>query len=277
MTEHLTPVKLVGALDHPDFRDSVAMLRETARSATDGNAAPEVVIVAQARPGQIGYAEIESLQRQWPLAAVVAILGSWCEGETRTGKPWPGVKRFFWHEFPTWWRQQAALRTAGLCPDWARPASDVYRTPPIRNPQEVHPPRSAIRNRANGLIRLSTRNLATAEVLAEVLHGAGYATVWSPHENARTFVRGAVAGIWDGAQLGEYEIPDLAAFCRSLARDAAPVLALLDFPRRDRCEIAQQLGVTTVLGKPWINADLVATIDEFATGSAYSTTKQRAA
>ena len=77
MIEHVVPVKLVGAVDHPDFREAVATLRGTARCEPGGNAAPEVVIVAQARPGQISQAEIESLQRQWPLAGVVAILGTW--------------------------------------------------------------------------------------------------------------------------------------------------------------------------------------------------------
>jgi hypothetical protein len=277
MIEHRTSVKLVGAVEHPDFREAVAMLRGTAKCETGGNAAPEVVVIIQERPGQVGQAEIESVQRQWPLAGIVAILGSWCEGETRTGKPWPGVKRFFWYEFPAWWRQQMALRSAGLCPDWARPTLDVYRTPQIRNPKEVYPLRREIRNHRQGLIHLSTRNRDTAEVLADVLNESGYSVVWNPLGPAKMVVRGVVAGVWEGVQLDERDMIDLAEFCRSQAHDAVPVVALLDFPRRDRCEIAQQLGVTAVLGKPWINADLVATIDGFASGDALSSRKQRAA
>jgi hypothetical protein len=259
---NLTVARLVGAVDHPDFRESMALVRTTAQTEVESYAPPEVVLVAQSRPGQICQREIESLHRRWPLAGTVAILGSWCEGETRTGRPWPGVKRFYWHEFPAWWQQQVALRNAGHCPEWLRPGVETCRAPLIRNPK------SAIRNRHRGLIYLSSEHRETAEALADVLHNAGYATVWNPPRQAKSVVRGAVAGIWDGGQLEDRELPNLVTFCRSLARDATPVVALLDFPRRDRCEVAAQHGVAAVLGKPWINANLVAAIDDIASRNA---------
>jgi AmiR/NasT family two-component response regulator len=74
-------------------------------------------------------------------------------------------------------------------------------------------------------------------------------------------VRGVAAGIWDGSQLDVREAHDLAKFCGRLARESAPVIALLDFPRRDRCEIARQAGAVVVLGKPWNNADLMTSLD----------------
>ncbi len=216
---------------------------------------------------------IELLQRRWPLAGIVALLGSWCEGETRTGRPWPGVRRLYWYEFSTWWRQQLALRAAGRCPDWARPATDMGRTLPIRNPK------SEIRNPRHGAIVLRAMNRYVAEALTDALQHAGYATVWHPPRGPKTVVRGAVAGIWDGCQLDDRETDDLAAFCRQLARDDAPVIALLDFPRRDRFEIARQIGARAVLAKPWFNADLVATIELLANRceSIRTTTSTRAA
>jgi AmiR/NasT family two-component response regulator len=45
-----------------------------------------------------------------------------------------------------------------------------------------------------------------------------------------------------------------------LARDATPVIVLLDFPRQDRVKQARIAGAVTVLGKPWLNADLLATL-----------------
>jgi hypothetical protein len=277
MIQYLTVVKFVGPVDHPDFGEALAVLRATAQFETGGNPAPEVVIVAQARPGQITQTEIEFVQRRWPLAGIVAILGSWCEGETRTGKPWPGIKRFYSYEFPAWWQQQIAQRAGGHCPEWLRPTNELYRSVPIRNPREVDSPRQESRHRQRGLIRLSTASRDTAEALADILHNSGYVTVWDPPNHAESIVRGAVAGVWDGGQLEDHELLGLAAFCHSLARDAVPVVALLDFPRRDRCDIARQLGVATVLGKPWINADLIATIGEIVTRSANTTKSTRCA
>lgn len=244
-------VKLIGPIDHQDFREAAALIRDSARSAIAAGISPELVVICQARPGQISQHEVESLQRRWPLAGIVTIAGSWCEGEIRTGRPWPGVKRFYWYEFPAWWRLQLAQRSAGLCPDWSRPTSDALR-------------RLAIHNRRCGIIVLSAANRHIADALAEVLRYAGYATVWHPPGRPTTIVRGAIAGIWDGGQLNDREAEDLAAFCHTLARDAASVVALLDFPRRDRYEVAQQLGAAAVLGKPWINTDLIATIEALA-------------
>jgi hypothetical protein len=136
--------------------------------------------------------------------------------------------------------------------------------PTICNPKRAQPQWPEIRNCPRGLIHLNTANRDTAQVLADIFQNAGYAIVWNPPGQLKTVVRGAAAGVWDGGQLDDPDARALATFCRSLARDAAPVVALLDFPRRDRCELARQLGAAVVLGKPWINADLVATIERVA-------------
>jgi hypothetical protein len=168
----------------------------------------------------------------------------------------------YWYEFPAWWQQQLVLRQAGRCPDWCRPIADEYRGAPIRNPQDANSPGRDFQNFQRGLIHLNCPSRDTADSLADILHQAGYATVWNPPRGPKLVVRGAVAGVWDGSQLDDRETENLADFCRTLARDASPVIALLDFPRRDRYELARQLGAAQVLGKPWINVDLVATINE---------------
>jgi hypothetical protein len=100
----------------------------------------------------------------------------------------------------------------------------------------------------------------TADVLSDLLQGAGYATVWQSPALRLPVVRGAAAGIWVGGQLSDHEADDLREFCRQMARDAAPVVALLDFPRRDCVDRALKIGAATVFGMPWLNADLVATL-----------------
>ena len=71
-----------------------------------------------------------------------------------------------------------------------------------------------------------------------------------------------MAGIWEGGQLDDREADDLGAYCRALARDAAPVIALMDFPRRNGVERALNLGASAVHGKPWRNNDLIAAVDD---------------
>ena len=266
VTSHIASpprVRLVGQFDHADFAGADALLRAGAEIVTSPEVPPELIVVAQSRPGMIAEETIQSLLRAAPLSGVVALLGTWCEGEPRTGRPWPGVERRYWYEFPAWWRRQLALRAAGRCPDWAQP----YEVAPASRGVLASgrggglPGSHSIGNRAHGLVVLSAAVRETAEALSDALQQAGYAALWQPPGRPAPFVRGALAGIWDGGQLNDREEENFAAFCRGLSRDAVPVIALLDFPRRDRCERARELGAAAVLGKPWLNADLVTTIE----------------
>ena len=291
-------VQLVGDTEHSDFRDAVAMIRSSARLIDGLTSHPELIVIAQSRPDVIGRRDVEHLRRSAPLAGIVGLMGTWCEGETRTGRPWPGVTRLYWYEFPTWWWRQMRLRAAGRCPDWARcgdvvlpdVASTTLKTSlptpsPLRggtkraratdvaraqcgSQSRSEPGRGSSGGESNGaafrsrgVIELCVPRRETAEVLADVLQSAGYATVWHRNAAGAPVVRGVVAGIWDGGQLDDREANDLKVFCRRLKRQQAPVTALLDFPRRDRVDHAIELGVTNVLGKPWLNWTLIDAVE----------------
>ncbi|HEY4234822.1 MAG TPA: response regulator [Lacipirellulaceae bacterium] len=277
----LPTVWSVGDADDPDFLEAFDLLHATANvirfadaahAAGDSDCAersPDLILFAASRSGMLRGRDVERLRRRVPLAGLVALLGSWCEGETRTGRPAPGVLRCFWYDFPHWWRRQLALRVAGLCPDWARPATkDAYD--PGTNLQHV-------RNSSGGLIVLETTCWETGDALGDVLRASGYATVWIRPGGCGAQVCGATAGIWEGRQLDEPEVSRLSEFCRRLAKDDAPVIALADFPRRERCEVAYRAGAAAVLGKPWLNADLLATLERLRQRSVRSDTDSKIA
>src|SRR3954462_14967953 len=92
-------VQLVGDVEHQDFREAIELLRTESRLVADWASLPELIIVAQNRPDSICSDRLDHLRRDAPLAGIVALLGSWCEGETRTRRPWPGVHRVYWPEF----------------------------------------------------------------------------------------------------------------------------------------------------------------------------------
>jgi len=227
------------------------MLRANARLLHDPEPSPELIVVAQSRPDVISHDRFRSLQQDAPLAGIVTLLGSWCEGEMRTGRPWLGGHRLYWYEFPAWWRRQIALRASGRCPDWAQPAGVLPRVAVPGHPR----PRF-------GLLVLNSTRRDNADAIADTLQSAGYSTIWQPPGRPVPLVRGVSAGIWDGAQLSDHEAADLAHFCHQMAHHGAPVIALLDFPRRDRVDLARELGAAAVLGKPWLNAALVSTLEE---------------
>jgi hypothetical protein len=253
-------VQLVGDVTHPDFRDAIMLLRDEAQLTARASGSPELIVVAQSRPGSFPSNQVAELQHSSPLVGMVALAGSWCEGETRTGKPWPGIQRLYWYEFPAWWRRQLALRAAGLCPDWARPGDARMR---IADPLQRAPSSCGLQiaaEQSRGLIAICAGYRETADALADVLRRTGYATAWQPPGRRVVAIRGAVAGIWEGGQLNDREADDLSSFCRRLANDAAPVIALLDFPRRHSVDRALEIGARAVLGKPWLNVDLIAAL-----------------
>jgi hypothetical protein len=256
-------VWLIGDAEHSDFLAAVELLSATALVQRFMDVAqagerispepiPDLIVLAASRPGVVHAGDVEQLRRRAPLAGMVSLLGSWCEGETRTGRPAKGVLRSYWYDFPNWWRRQLALCAVGYCPDWAQPATADWHG---LSADAIE--RST--NLGGGLIVLQTTCWETGDALSDVLRAAGYATAW--FGGRAPSVRGAVAGIWEGRQLNAPELGELSGFCRRLAKDNAPVMALADFPRRDRCAVAYRAGAVAVMGKPWLNVDLLFTLE----------------
>src|SRR3990172_3767230 len=104
-------VLFVGDHAHHEFREPVAWLSEycdlSICRGTDqayarlamGDEPPSVIVVAAARSGLFSQRDITALLRRAPLARIVGLMGGWCEGELRTGQPWRGVTRVYWHQF----------------------------------------------------------------------------------------------------------------------------------------------------------------------------------
>ena len=55
----------------------------------------DFVVVSQARRGDFSDTDARQLIHQFPLSQKVLVLASWCEGETRSGKPVGGIHRVF--------------------------------------------------------------------------------------------------------------------------------------------------------------------------------------
>jgi hypothetical protein len=161
------------------------------------------------------------------------------------------VTRLYWYQFTTWWHLQMKRRSAGLCPDWARPGNFEFQKSASRSLKKASP----------GVVTLRTFQREMAEALATVLRNSGYSTVWHGTRSADFTVRGMLAGVWDGGQLDDREAEDLSGFCRSLSRETAPVVVLLDYPRRDSFERALRCGAAAVLGKPWRNDEMIAAME----------------
>ena len=241
---------MAGDVEHAEFREIVQLLHTDAELVASASSSPEVVVFFHSRPLSVRQHALHDLRNAAPLAGVIVVAGSSCEGELRTGPRWPGVHRHYWYEFPVWWSRQVALRLAGRCPEWAKPSESVTSVS-IRRPRPI-----------SDFVVLRTPNSATAETLADQLEVAGYGiTLQSPGRRVQPVCRRNCRHR-DGGQLNDTEARDLSRFCTDLRADHAPSNRPTRFPTPRFGRSCSQLGAAAVLGKPWLNADLLQTIEQ---------------
>jgi CheY-like chemotaxis protein len=264
-------ILLVGDTKRPEFRRARAILDSLGRLTAVGDSAAavdwlsrgrvaDVIVVALAYPGQFSQAQIQHLRRLAPVARMVALAGSWCEGEMRSGKPWPGVLRIYWHQWPVRARRELRRLCTGRGSTWSLPVTateeerillDVIADV-VDDRQSGHIAGKAVQGR--GLAALWTRSWAMEDWLCELFRRHGYATVWLRPPRAGR-VRGARIAVFDGSQCSEAELDQLRRMVAAVA--PAPVIALLDFPRAEDVEQAQAHGAAAVLSKPLMASDLL--------------------
>jgi hypothetical protein len=218
---------------------------------------PDVIVVAQSRPGQIRPLDVERLHAASPLSRLVVLVGSWCEGELRSGRPCQGVIRVLWHQ---WQPRLMPFLQPGAAPipgSWQLPrtASLDERLACTVGPRWP---------RHEGLVAIHADTHPTFMALSEACHAGGYATVWHVSEES-VAASGVVAAVADGISC---DTPGI-RFLRQTIRchRPAPVIALLDFVRRQDLELAKSEGVSAVVAKPFLVYDLLWHLDRSVASS----------
>lgn len=254
-------ILLVGETASEEFRQAVTSLREggdlveladvpRAIAHLQRNS-PELVVLAQRWPGEFTDDEVDRLHRAAPLARFSALLGSWCEGEARSGRPWPAVTRAYWHEWPARFGQELARISAGQCPSWGLPVT-------ARDEERMLAAAEEPLARRGGLIVVVAEQAASAASLVDACRLRGYATIAVRAARGVT-ICGAAAALWDTTAEQATNVETVAAMQHSCG--GAPLIALLNFPCAPDIAAAQAAGVPAVLSKPWLLDDLYWQLD----------------
>lgn len=219
-----------------------------------GDVVPDLIVVVQAFPGQFSHETIDRLRRLAPLARIVGLMGSWCEGEMRTGSPWPGVVRTYGHQWAARCNRELGRLTRGECCSWTLPPTATEEERLLADAAERRPSRQ-------GLVAIYSRTHEMAEWLSAACQSRGYATIWQRPPNIAR-VAGAMATIFDGSDLSPDECSQLGRLTAAL--HPAPVVALLAFPRAEDRRRALSAGAATVLSKPPAVDDLFWELEKVA-------------
>ena len=261
-------VLLIGDFRHRDFSAAVQWLQANTRVrcvpemsaalASLETALPAVILFAQARPGQFSPRQVEQIHARSPLSRLVVLLGSWCEGETRTGRPWPGVVRVFWHQ----WHCRLASELAACRIDAnppVPPAWGAWRLPRTASTSELLACTVAGPwPRGRGLVVIRARLLGDYEALRDACTAGGYASLWDPSVVPAVSSRPAAA-LFSAVSGSPDELVELAELVRR--HEPAPVIVLLDFLRRNDHQQAIAAGAAAVLAKPFLVPDLLWNLD----------------
>ena len=194
------------------------------------------ILLFQARPSTIAESTVHSLRRKYPLAKIGVVLSSWCEGEQRTGQPLACVERIFWHQWPT--RADEFLSTALKLPSTASQNADIQ--------ENVRGLKIAGRTSNDNKIVICANRFEDYDYLATACKSWGAEPQWyiSGRESSELPPAHQITlGLWNGVHLDEEATN-------------------LEFPRFNDLNLFQQLGGTTVIGRPFALSDLFSTFDQ---------------
>jgi CheY-like chemotaxis protein len=272
MSESL-PVLFVGDPERAEFRAAAAKLTaQEARSAPDIPAALELLNVSDFSPVVIVLAEIGSqphsandlaqLRRSVPLARLVRLLDPWLEGEGRTSRSVPVSFRAQWHQsvdqFP-WSLPPTASQDDCLL---VTVDDDFTTTSPANSAADAL---SSIGS--NTLIAICARDRETAQSLSSIFTAQRWKSLClrtPPTETPLT----VDAAVFDLALGTDEELTQLTVM--KSAAGAAPLIALLGFPRPEDVARLQSAGATAVIAKPFLTANLIHEIEQLLSAKSVS-------
>ena len=226
----------LAALAHESSRVDIRTI--DALPSTEGDIAaerwsPDLLVIAQQRPGQFPLAGIRRLQRLFPLTRCVCCQGAWCESDGRNISDWPAAVRIPARVAAARIRREISVlagRTAPLPLTASRDEIFALDCPgdwPARNdslPVSVVSPDAALRH-----------------MLEDLLKSAGYAT---------TTVIGkadARAVVWDVDPWDQRLEREIRTFCA--VNPALAVVGLMNFGHPQEAAMVQAAGVRAVVPK----------------------------
>jgi hypothetical protein len=217
----------------------------------------DLVVLAQSRRDQFLEADVERLLTNFPSVPIVGLLGSWCEGESRSGRPFPGIIRIYWHQWEGRYSQFVEqLEKSGIT-SWHAPRttteSDHVVAQTIRKDLSL----------GSGIIGVSAWTRSEFDMLDDAIGSLGLRcrwverSIWDAASSATVSVMCVVADSWT-AELEKRirwlnsEIPDV------------PFVLLLNYPRQSDSESIEAAGISAVVSKPFELQDLKAAIAQAA-------------
>lgn len=256
----------VGEASSPELADVLCWLRDhvhlsIARSATavlgendvTTSQVCDLIIFCQSRPGQFSATDVEQLQRRFPLARILAFVGNHCEGEMRSGSPWPGVPRVYWCDWRPRFETEILQRRHDHQSPWELVRTAAEPDLALADVRWEKLRRAVTENRRPIRVAIHAQTSAAMESLGDACRALRL-EVFQTLSPSDLLPSAFDVLIWDAERFDEAERALLAEVSRQVS--PRPVVLVCGFPRPEDCQAAIAAGAHAVLAKPFLLRDL---------------------
>ena len=253
MADH--KILLTGDFWHPEFQHIVSSFDvpvtlvpiEKVESVSDSKF--DLVVIAQSRRNQFFADDVEKIQAMFSHTPVIGLLGSWCEGETRSGTPFPGVTRIYWHQWQGRYdRFVEQLAESGIT-SWHEPRTSSVGDQIASNTQA--PGESG----EIAFVGVSAWTRTKFEMLADAIDNFGWQASWVERSRWDTEAANSISAICVEADSWCGDLQIRIKWIRSEIPNT-PIVLILNYPRESELDEIRSAGVSEVVSKPFELTDL---------------------
>lgn len=251
-------ILITGDYSHRDFKNlltnsealTLSPLKQLLKQSGSPDSTFDLIVIAQSYPEQFSPTEIEQLQNRHSQTPIVAVLGSWCEGETRSGKPWPGVVRIYWHQWLGRFEMFRSQLKESNVTIWHEPRTSTVADRILRldAPQQVLQPHQR-------KVGISAHNTAQVEMLQDAFRQLGYNAFWIELMMGANPNIGEPDLVCVDANHLNHELKTRIEWLREKFPDT-PQIVVCNFPRANEVQDLISWKVAGVISKPFELQDL---------------------
>lgn len=194
-----------------------------------------LVLVCKERRGAITQELIDRVKSLVPETPVIALLGSWCEGESRSGSPLTGVTSIYWHQ---WQGEYCQLQQFVKKHQLTNSLFDLF-------------PDGDQNAGCQHLFAISALTLVQYEMMAEAVAALGGSSIWLERSSWQAESTDAVTAVIVDSDSMTEDLSLRIQLAQSLV-GSRPVICALGFPRKDEvAALRQRHGAIPVISKPF--------------------------
>jgi len=251
-------VLLTGDFWHQDFQGIVSQFDvpatlvpiEKIESVSDSKF--DLVIIAQSRRNQFQSIDIDRVFEFFPNTPLVALLGSWCEGEVRSGQPIAGVVRIYWHQWSGRYERFISQLGQNGITDWHAP-----KTSSVADRIELQHStlNSNLYQRKLEMIGISAWTQSNYEMLADAVQQFGWQSRWIERAFWDAESTNTVSAVCIDARSWSDDVKNRIKWIRS-EFPLVPMVLVVSYPRASELDEIEATGIGFVVSKPFELVDL---------------------